>query len=246
MPGPADEHEPRQADRGPPDEHQQRRAAAREAASRPPDGHTPAAVQIAIVAVVGVVVGTAFGLLVSPMHAPLVGWDVAAATWLVIVWRKIWPLDPIQTARLAAHEDPNRAIRDAVLLGACLTSLVAVLLVIGTADTVRPGLLRDLFGGWGVLSVLLAWTVVHTVFAARYARVYYTGPDGGVDFHQPDPPCYVDFAYLAFTVGATFQVSDTDLTSMEMRRTVLTHSMVSYLFGAFVIAATVNLVAGLT
>ncbi|MFI7607784.1 DUF1345 domain-containing protein [Micromonospora sp. NPDC049366] len=234
------------ADGAEPDEHAQRRAAAREAASRPPDGHTPAVVQIAVVAVVGVVVATVFGFLVSPPHAPLVGWDVAAVTWLAIVWRKIWPLDAIRTARLAVYEDPNRAIRDVVLIVACLASLVAVLLVIGSADNVPRGPMRDLYGGWGVLNVLLSWVVVHTVFAARYARVYYTGPDGGVDFHQPDPPCYVDFAYLAFTVGATFQVADTDLTSGEMRRTVLSHAMVSYLFGAFVIAATVNLVAGLT
>ena len=96
-----------------------------------------------------------------------------------------------------------------------------------------------------MLSVLLSWLVVHTVFTARYARIYYTGPDGGVDFHQDEPPCYSDFAYVAFTIGATFQVSDTDLTSNEMRRTVLRHMMVSYLFGAFIIAVTVNLLAGL-
>ncbi|MFC3502280.1 DUF1345 domain-containing protein [Micromonospora krabiensis] len=244
-PGAAEEREGR-ADGAEPDEHEQRRAAAREAASRPPDGHTPAAVQIAVVGVVGVAVATVFGILVSPAHAPLIGWDVAAVTWLSIIWSKIWPLDAVQTARLAAHEDPNRAIRDVVLIVACLASLVAVLLVIGSADTVRAGPMRDLYGGWGVFSVLLSWVVVHTVFAARYARVYYTGPDGGVDFNQPDPPRYVDFAYLAFTVGATFQVSDTNLTSGEMRQTVLSHAMVSYLFGAFVIAATVNLVAGLT
>ncbi|MFI6267252.1 DUF1345 domain-containing protein [Micromonospora sp. NPDC051006] len=233
MPGPA-----------PGDDDEQRVTAA---GSRPgpPDGHTPAMVQIAVVALVGLAVGGVFGALVSPPLAPLVGWDVAAVTWLVIVWRKIWPLDGVQTARLAAHEDPNRAIRDVVLLGAGTASLLAVLLVVGTADTTPPGPLRDLYGAAGVLSVLLSWLVVHTVFAARYARVYYTGPDGGVNFHQSLPPCYVDFAYLAFTVGATFQVSDTNLTSPEMRRTVLMHSMLSYLFGAFVIAVTVNLLAGL-
>ena len=93
--------------------------------------------------------------------------------------------------------------------------------------------------------MVLSWFVVHTVFAARYARIYYTGPDGGVNFNQPEPPRYSDFAYVAFTIGTTFQISDTNLTSNEMRRTVLRHSMVSYLFGAFIIAVTVNLLAGL-
>jgi uncharacterized membrane protein len=97
----------------------------------------------------------------------------------------------------------------------------------------------------GIVSVLLSWAVVHTVFTARYARLYYTGPDGGIDFNQKAPPRYIDFAYVAFTVGMTFQVSDTNLTTHEMRGTVLRHAMLSYLFGAVIIAATINLIAGL-
>ncbi|MDG4758301.1 DUF1345 domain-containing protein [Micromonospora sp. WMMD710] len=213
--------------------------------SRPPDGHTPAAAQLALVGVVGVVVGVALALVLPPSLAPLAGWDAAALSWLVLVWRKIWPLDAGRTAALAVHEDPNRAIRDVLLLIACLTSLLAVGLVVASAHAAPPGLARDLYGGLGVFSVLLSWLVVHTVFAARYARIYYTGPDGGVNFNQPEPPRYSDFAYVAFTIGTTFQVSDTNLTSNEMRRTVLRHSMLSYLFGAFIIAVTVNLLAGL-
>jgi uncharacterized membrane protein len=216
-----------------------------DARPRPPDGHTPAAVQLAMVGVIGLVAGGIFAALASPPLAPLAGWDIAALAWVVLVWRKLWPLDAERTARLAVHEDPNRAVRDALLLIACLVSLLAVGVVVGTARSAPPGLHRDLYGGLGVLSVLLSWLVVHTVFAARYARIYYTGPDGGVNFNQTGPPCYSDFAYVAFTIGTTFQVSDTNLTSNEMRRTVLRHSMVSYLFGAFIIAVTVNLLAGL-
>ncbi|MFF5055950.1 DUF1345 domain-containing protein [Micromonospora sp. NPDC000663] len=213
--------------------------------SRPPDGHTPAAVQLVLVGVVGIVVGAGLALVLPPSLAPLAGWDAAALSWLVLVWFKIWPLDAGRTAALAVHEDPNRAIRDVLLLVACSASLLAVGLVVASAHAAPPGLARDLYGGLGVLSVLLSWLVVHTVFAARYARIYYTGPDGGVNFNQHEPPRYSDFAYVAFTIGTTFQVSDTNLTSNEMRRTVLRHSMLSYLFGAFIIAVTVNLLAGL-
>ncbi|MFC5925086.1 DUF1345 domain-containing protein [Micromonospora vulcania] len=213
--------------------------------SRRPDGRTPAAVQLAIVGVVGAVVGGLFGFLVSPRLAPLAGWDAAALSWLVLVWHKLWRLDAAGTERLASYEDPNRAIRDVVLLIACLASLLAVGLVVGSAHAAPPGALRDAYGGLGVLSVVLSWLVVHTVFAARYARIFYTGPNGGVNFNQTEPPCYSDFAYMAFTIGTTFQISDTNLTSNEMRRTVLRHSMVSYLFGAFIIAVTVNLLAGM-
>ncbi len=212
---------------------------------RTPDGHPPAAVQLTVMGAVGVAVGVLTVGLGAGTLAPLLGWDAAALTWLVLVWHKLWPLDAEHTARLAVREDPNRAVRDVLLLVACLASLLAIAFVVTTAHRAPTRLSRDAYGGLGVLSVLLSWVVVHTVFAARYARIYYTGTDGGVEFNQPGPPCYADFAYLAFTVGATFQVSDTTLTSAEMRRTVLGHSMLSYLFGAFVIAATVNLLASL-
>ncbi|WP_406084559.1 DUF1345 domain-containing protein [Micromonospora zamorensis] len=213
---------------------------------RPADVRFPAAAkQLAGVAVVGVIAGGVFTLMLPVPLAALAGWDVGALSWLVLVWHKIWPMDAERTAELAVHEDPNRAIRDALLLVACLASLLAVGLVVASAQSAPPGMARELHSGLGVLSVVLSWFVVHTVFAARYARIYYTGPDGGVNFNQHDPPRYSDFAYVAFTIGATFQVSDTNLTSNEMRRTVLRHSMVSYLFGAFIIAVTVNLLAGL-
>ena len=92
-----------------------------------------------------------------------------------------------------------------------------------------------------VASVALAWATVHTLFTTRYARLYYTGPDGGIDFNEADPPRYADFA---FTIGMTFQVSDTDLGTNEVRRTALRHALLSYVFGAVVIATTINLVAG--
>ncbi|MGK5673744.1 DUF1345 domain-containing protein [Micromonospora sp. URMC 106] len=202
-------------------------------------------VQLTVMGVVGLLAGGLTALAATPALAPLVGWDAAALSWLVLVWHKLWPMDARSTARLAVHEDPNRAARDTLLLVACLASLLAVGVVVTRAHGAPATAGRNVYGGLGVLSVLLSWLVVHTVFAARYARIYYTGPDGGVEFNQPDPPRYSDFAYLAFTVGATFQVSDTTLTSNEMRRTVLRHSMVSYLFGTFIIAVTVNLLAGL-
>ena len=100
--------------------------------------------------------------------------------------------------------------------------------------------------GFSVLSVVASWAVVHTVYMLRYARVYYTGPDGGANFHQDESPRYTDFAYLAFTVGMTFQVSDTELNAVAFRRNVLRHALLSYLFGTVIVALAINLVAGLS
>ena len=83
--------------------------------------------------------------------------------------------------------------------------------------------------------------------ALRYAHVYYTPPKGGIDFKSRgvEEPDYLDFAYTAFTVGMTFQVSDTDITRREMRHQVLRHAFISFLFGAVILATTINVIAGL-
>jgi uncharacterized membrane protein len=105
----------------------------------------------------------------------------------------------------------------------------------------------DIAAGVGIGIVVTAWLVVHTVFTLRYARLYYVIDAGGIDFNQGDePPAYVDFAYLAFTIGMTYQVSDTDLKTRTIRATALRQALLSYVFGAVVLAITVNLVAGLS
>jgi uncharacterized membrane protein len=91
----------------------------------------------------------------------------------------------------------------------------------------------------------MAWVSVHTVYLLRYARLYYSSPEGGIDFHDDAAPGYLDFAYLALTVGMTFQVSDTTLTDKRLRRAALHHALLSYLFGTVVVAITVNSVAAL-
>ena len=50
---------------------------------------------------------------------------------------------------------------------------------------------------------------------------------------------------MAFTIGMTYQVSDTELNSRAIRSTALRQALLSYLFGAVIIAMTINVVAGL-
>ena len=97
----------------------------------------------------------------------------------------------------------------------------------------------------GVLSVVLSWTVVHAVYTLRYARAYYSEPAGGIEFDESDPPTYLDFAYFSFTIGMTFQVSDTSTNSRPVRRLVLHHALLSYLFGAVLLGLVINVVATL-
>jgi len=196
-------------------------------------------------AVTSIVAGAAVGIVVSIFmewqYGLLIGWMAAAAvfvTWMLIT---IWPMDAPSTARHAVREDPGRALTDIFVVLAAVASLVAVGLLLTANDTSG----KNLHAGLSVGSVALAWASVHTMFTTRYARLYYGGPDGGIDFNETDPPKYTDFAYLAFTIGMTFQVSDTSLRTKELRSTALRHSLLSYLFGTVVIASMINLVAGL-
>ncbi|HEV7887238.1 MAG TPA: DUF1345 domain-containing protein, partial [Acidimicrobiales bacterium] len=97
-----------------------------------------------------------------------------------------------------------------------------------------------------VVSVALAWSAVHAVFTLRYAHLYYAhGEVGGIDFGDDEPPDYHDFAYVAVTIGMTYQVSDTDLTTKLIRRTAARHALLSYVFGTVIVAMMINVVAGL-
>jgi uncharacterized membrane protein len=200
--------------------------------------------RVVAAAVAGAAVAGLVGVFAPWELAPLTGWDAAALVYVAWTWGSVWHLDAAHTARQAVAEDPGRAATDVLLLTASVASLVAVGLVIVRAGN-SSGSSEILQAGLSLASVVLSWSVVHTVFTQRYASLYYVGTDGGVDFNQGDPPRYTDFAYLAFTIGMTFQVSDTDLTSADIRSTALRHALLSYMFGAVVLAATINLIAGL-
>lgn len=203
-----------------------------------------AGLRLAASLAVGVVAGVLCVLLGSGKYAPAVGWDVAALTFLGWTWFSIWPMGAKDTEARATREDPTRALSDVLLLVAAVASLAAVGFFVLQASSAK-GAAQDLLAGVGVGTVALSWLVVHTVFTLRYASLYYAGRDGGIDFNQSTPPRYSDFAYLAFTLGMTFQVSDTDLKTPAIRATALRHALLSYLFGAVIVATTINLIAGL-
>jgi uncharacterized membrane protein len=192
----------------------------------------------------GLIVAIPVTVATSGWMYPLVAWDVTCAVYLAWVWSTIAGSDADRTAKLAVPEDPTRRTADVIVLVAALASLVAVGLVLGNAAN-RHGADQIILAALGLVSIGLSWAMVHTVFTLMYARRYYTGPDGGIDFNQSDPPRYIDFAYLAFTIGMTFQVSDTELQTSELRAAALRHALLSYVLGAGILASAVNLIANL-
>ena len=203
-----------------------------------------ASTRLIIVTVAGVVAAAVTGLAGGWDYAPSVGWDIAALLFLVSTWSVILPMDADETASHATREDPSKHVTRWIVLGAAVASLIGVgyLLVQASSD---KGADKWLTAGLGVFSVAVSWLVVHTLFTLNYALQYCTDSAGGIDFNQEERPQYTDFAYLAFTIGMTFQVSDTDLTNRTIRASALRHALLSFLFGALILAATVNLVASL-
>ncbi len=199
-----------------------------------------AGMRLTAAVLIGLVVGGSCALVMDWRTAALVAWIVAALLFLGWTWATVWPLTHAQTMALARLEDPSRPAADLVLLFAAVGSMVAVALVIFHAQ--ESGWARTVLG---VVSVIASWAVVHTVFMLKYTRLYFMDPVGGIDFKSDEEPVYKDFAYVAFTVGMTYQVSDTDIGRRAIRLTILRHALLSFLFGTVIIAVTINLVAGL-
>jgi len=197
---------------------------------------------------VAVVLGIAVALVVGNT----VGWRFALAGWVVtagmyVLWTQfiLRDMDADQTCRWVLREDPTRWVSDVVIFTASIASLGGIAyLVAASAGHGRQAVEATVVG---ILTVGASWFAVHTLFAVHYARLYYSDEPGGINFHDPpgELPCFRDFAYLAFTVGMTYQVSDTEINDTPIRATVLRQALLSYLLGAVILAVTINLIAGL-
>jgi uncharacterized membrane protein len=215
--------------------------------SDPGAGHRVAGKRVMRACIVGVIVLVPV-LAVAPWQvAVLAGWDAAAAVLLVQVFAHTWRMGAAETRASASREDNTRHQSELLLLVAAVASLVGIALgLVKAGDT--HGATKATITGVAVLSVMLSWAVVTTVYMLRYAHEYYAvGGEGGIDFNEKvdGPPDYRDFAYLSATVGMTYQVSDTAVTARSVRRTVTGHALLSYLFGTGVVAMMINVVAGL-
>jgi uncharacterized membrane protein len=201
--------------------------------------------RVTVAMVTGVIAGAIAAPFTLTSGAVLIGWDTAVVCYLAWTWGIVRRLDPRRTERLAKREDPSRAVAELLILGAGTAQLVAVGFALVKAGHASGGMKAYLIA-LGVLSVVLSWIMVHTVYMLRYARAYASAePPGGIDFGGDEAPSYIDFAYFALTVGMTFQVSDTTITAKAIRRLTLRHALLSYLFGTVLLGLVINVVATL-
>lgn len=208
---------------------------------------SPVALRVGTAGLAGL--GTAFGagLNTQRAYAPAVGWITTALVYLAWTWAVTWRMDAAATKQHALfHErDGTRHTAHVIVMIASMASLGGVAYLLKA--TSQPGNPDLAAGVVGILSVFASWFTIHTVYMLRYARLYYNAPqpeDPGIDF-EGNPPTYVDFAYLAFTIGMCYSLSDNGVSNRKLRIAVLSQAMVSYVLGTVIIAITLNLVGGL-
>ncbi|MFE5830375.1 DUF1345 domain-containing protein [Streptomyces sp. NPDC056488] len=191
-------------------------------------------------------VGAVAGLLVAvSTHAPLgvlAGIAVAETAFVVAGWIVLWPMDAATTHHNVRREEFRPVVEELAVVATSLAGLVGiiVLLLVGRTDLSHAAAATALCG------VFMAWAALHLMYATRYAYHYYVPePGGGIDFNTKAPPRYSDFLYFSFNLGMTYQVSDTNVSTAGLRAIVLRHCLLSYVFGASILATTINLVTGI-
>lgn len=199
-------------------------------------------VHLGIGVVVGLVVGVVAGVLSTPSLALPLGWAAGTLTYAAVTLATVWQLDGDGTRAHATSEDIGRPLVDVAVLAAAVVSVTVIGLLLVGAGPGQPDPPHIVVG---VVAIVGSWVAVHTMFWLRYARKYYADDAGGIGFNADAQPRYSDFAYVAFTVAMTFQVSDTAITDGRMRRAVLGHALTSFFFVTVILAVVINLLGGL-
>ncbi|MES2332573.1 MAG: DUF1345 domain-containing protein [Bacteroidota bacterium] len=181
----------------------------------------------------------------------LVGWDAFCIAMIAFSWVLFFTTDQKDVSKVVESQDEGiKAIFAIVLVAVCFSLFGALLLLKEPSGNTGSKIVHILVS---LSPVLLSWILLHTIFTVRYAHLYNdhnklnSGTDtGGIDFPTKAQPDYVDFAYFSFVIGMTFQVSDVQVNSRVIRRFVLLHSLISFIFNTTIVALTINAVAGLT
>ncbi len=200
--------------------------------------------------------GLLVGLLTAALPVPLVwqfrgllGWSVGVGVYLALAWWLCERFDAKRTRERAQAQDEPSVVLFFLMLLAAMACVAAIVVVMQQGKDFS-GTERTLHIAVSVIALIASWLFIQTIFAFRYAHRYYQEekldePDGpGLQFPGGLDPDYFDFLYYAHVVGMTSQVSDVQVTSREMRRLTLVHSVLSFGFNMLVLALSINVVAG--
>lgn len=178
----------------------------------------------------------------------------------ILIWSVILGAKSEDLRVIAAKEDSSVPVIFILVLFLAFASLFTVVFLLGSVKDLKPVVLtRHII--FSVIAVASSWILVHAIYVLHYARIYYSNTMnqdeefnkeelpkkglGGLDFPGDEEPDYIDFAYFSFVIGMTSQTSDVQVTTREMRKVVLGHGILSFVFNTFIVAISINLIAGL-
>lgn len=174
----------------------------------------------------------------------MIGFDAAAILFLLSVIPLFRSATPASMRETALHNDANRAGLLAI------TAIVMLVILVAVAAELNQREATQAFDVAIIISTLaLAWAFSNMIYALHYAHIFYMADkdgrdEGGIDFPGTDEPDYWDFTYFAFTLGMTFQTSDTDITSSRIRKIATFHSLAAFVFNIGILAFTINVLGG--
>lgn len=177
-------------------------------------------------------------------------WNVFALCYLILSWIIIIKRSVPEIRNLAKKDDGSAIFVFVLILVSSFASMFTVLLLMLSENSNASK--NGLYVPVAVAGMMLSWLMVHSIYTFHYAHMYYdddeaTGKDAyGLEFPGNEKPNYIDFAYFAFVIGCTFQVSDVEISSAKIRRVALFHSLLSFGLNTFVVALTINLIGGLS
>ncbi len=207
--------------------------------------------RLAISAALGIILYLVLPVGIGESTRLLAAFDIAATAFLAAVWFMMARASPAAMRRRARIEDEGRHV--VLVLSATVAS--AILLSIGfELHGIRglPPVDAGAHVALAVVTILLAWLFMNTIFALHYAHFFYGDADGpaaaearGLAFPGRAEPDYWDFLYFSFVIGMTFQVSDVQIEGHRLRRVALAHGVLAFFFNVVVLALTINIIAGL-
>jgi uncharacterized membrane protein len=180
----------------------------------------------------------------------ILAWDTFCLCMILLSWILFFTTSPEELCLIVDKQDDGlKVIFMIVIIAVCFSLFGSLLLLFSKGESSFNKTFHTVVS---LSPVLLSWLLLHTTFAIRYAHLYHdhnklnTGSNvGGIDFPTKEHPDYIDFAYFSFVIGMTFQVSDVQVNSRVIRRFVLMHSLISFVFNTIIVALTINSIAGL-
>jgi uncharacterized membrane protein len=176
----------------------------------------------------------------------LVAWNATVLVLLPLTYLHLNGLGAKQLRERYRADDPSATVILLVVVGAAILSVAAIVVFLATLKRVPP---TDKAAHivLAAVTIVNSWLLVPTTFTVHYADMFYSAEVGEqpLKFPETSEPVFWDFAYFAFTIAVACQTADVSTTQAGIRRVVIAHSIISFLFNLAILGFAINVTAGL-